>query len=1079
MPTVGDILARLRLDATEFQKGINSASVSLKRFGEEAQGLGKALTIGITGPLSLVAGASVKFASSFETTMTRVVTLSGVAEGQMQDFGRAILGLAPAIGRTPQDLAEGLFFVTSTGFRGAEALQILETSAKSAAIGMGTTAEVARALVSVLQAYGPANLTAARAGDILAAAVREGAAEASEFAPVLGRVVGLAALLGVKFEEVAAFLATFTRLGVNVDEAGTALRGILSSLVAPADDARHALAEIGLSVDILRRKIKTEGLTAVLLELVKLFEGDVISLDRLIPNIRALAGVLGTAAVQGDAYVEILKTIQQSTDLVETAHRRTAQTTAHTWETLMAQVQSVGIQFGETLLPATKQVLEVFNVLAQSVQTVVREFSALPEPIQRLALTSGLAAAAMGPLIFALGAFVTQVGSAIPFLGRLVVYLGPTGLLIGGATAFASALGLTVLRLQAFTDASLRALGRSVALANEFDRLNQATPGAGTFLAGLQKQIDQTIDPVKRRELQKTFDSIKQGIETGVEPAPLITGLTKQLREELQRMGDQTSPAQQAISRVNRALTLALAEIDLREKIFPKEQFDPAMARMDALRDAVEKLFIDLNALSAEGIDPAFLTVLAAFRDQMQAAQRATEAFGRERGASELLRELPFELEAVRSEAEVFGQSLAQDEERLNMLQSAIQRLLRFRIPPGSLVIRQYRQEFEDLDRSIRRQTAAQELGSIFADLALSLGISAQSLALAMQIPNNEMRESGDLMRQLQNDSNALEQALARLSARRVFDPAMAEDTARAIEGLSQRWLDLQGNIKATADAEAKRQMIRDLAIDIEQLEGELALVHLSVREREREVEVLQRVLALKRQGAVVTEGDEARIRSAIARIQGLRRELELARDPLKEFAEANTSLWVGFKDSALQALTDTEEALVKFFQTGKLGFKELVASIETDMQRLLTRQLITKPLAGLFSQFLEGLGGAGGGSSAVQGLGAGLRGLFSGAGASGGTGAGAGAIVLEGLQGGGVVRRHGIFELAEAGPELVVPLQGRVGQILRERVGEGRPRPIVNMFIQTPDATSFRASESQILGRLSLALKRVQDREL
>src|SRR5690606_26838380 len=111
-----------------------------------------------------------------------------------------------------------------------DALDIVTLSAKASAVGLGETADVAKVVSAALAAYARQGLTAARATDILLAGVQEGAAEAPEFASALGRVLGQAAQLGVTFEQVVGFVATFTRLGVSADEAVTALVGTLSTV---------------------------------------------------------------------------------------------------------------------------------------------------------------------------------------------------------------------------------------------------------------------------------------------------------------------------------------------------------------------------------------------------------------------------------------------------------------------------------------------------------------------------------------------------------------------------------------------------------------------------------------------------------------------------------------------------------------------------------------------------------------------------------------------------------------------------------------------------------------------------------
>jgi TP901 family phage tail tape measure protein len=193
--------------------------------------------------------------------MTRVETLAGVNRKMVQSWEDDIKQMAGAMGKAPEELAHGMLVVTSAGERGANALSILEESAKASAIGLGDTGVVARAVTAAMQAYGAKNLDAAKAVRTLIATVVEGNVEADELAGTLGRVIGIASQVGVSFQEVGAFMATFTRLGVDAAEATTALRGMLGTLMNPSQAAREQLMALGLSIDQLRINVKEKGLT--------------------------------------------------------------------------------------------------------------------------------------------------------------------------------------------------------------------------------------------------------------------------------------------------------------------------------------------------------------------------------------------------------------------------------------------------------------------------------------------------------------------------------------------------------------------------------------------------------------------------------------------------------------------------------------------------------------------------------------------------------------------------------------------------------------------------------------------------
>ena len=130
-----------------------------------------------------------------------------------------------------------------------------------------------------------------------------------------------------------------------------------------------------------------------------------------------------------------------------------------------------------------------------------------------------------------------------------------------------------------------------------------------------------------------------------------------------------------------------------------------------------------------------------------------------------------------------------------------------------------------------------------------------------------------------------------------------------------------------------------------------------------------------------------------------------------------------------------------------------------------------------------KGLGGGGGGGGG--GFGGGLMSLFSsffggGGGAFSGQTAG-GMFVLPGegyAKGGaftnGVVDTTTFFNpamMGEAGPEAIMPLARDSSGRLGVRGGGGGQNVNISFNISTPDANSFRASESQISARMHAAV--------
>lgn len=414
-----------------FDRQQQATQARLRATGEALQQAGQQAIIMGAG-LAAPGTAALAFSINFEEAMTKVSTLSGIAAEDIAGLSEEVRRLAVETGRAPTELADALLAITSTGLQGAEALDVLERSARASAIGLGTVEGVGRTITGILKAYEKQNITAAQASDILFATVREGGAEADEVASALGRVTGIAATFGVTLQDVGAFVATFTRLGVSSDEAVTALRGTITTIFAPTKESAEALEEMGLSAEQLRATVKERGLVAALEDIIEAAQGDTEALDAVIGNVRALAGVLGTAGSQGEAYRQVLDNINNSLGVQDAAFAQTAETSAFKYNQAVATLKNTLIDLGANGLPA-------LNGLLESATALLGLFTALPEPVQTFALgisiLGGGALVAAGSFGVLLGGIV-KIGPALRVIIPQVIALR-TALLTTSAAALA------------------------------------------------------------------------------------------------------------------------------------------------------------------------------------------------------------------------------------------------------------------------------------------------------------------------------------------------------------------------------------------------------------------------------------------------------------------------------------------------------------------------------------------------------------------------------------------------------------------------------------------------------------------
>ena len=410
-------------DASRLSASLNTASSRLKSFGSNVKSIGSSLQR-FALPLALAGGAAVKMGADFDKSMTQIKSLVGVASAEVDKMGAAAREMAVSTGKSSTEAADALFFITSAGLRGSEAMDVLNASLQAAAVGLGETKTVADLATSAMNAYGSNVLSATDATDVMVAAVREGKLEAAELAGSMGRVLPIASAMGVNFNEVGAAFAALSRTGTNAAEAATQVRGIFSSLLKPTTDAEAALSEMGLSSAGLRKSLKEDGLLATLEVLKSNFEGNDTAAQRVFGNVRALSGVMDLLGANVDTTRQIFDNMNKTQGTTAKAFQATSKSASFQLTAAINKAKESFAQMGAIML---KTMLPLFQDITAAISKIFNAFNNLEPMTQKLAL-------GFGAMVVALPTIITLVGTLTTIIGAL---LSPIGLVAAALAAVA------------------------------------------------------------------------------------------------------------------------------------------------------------------------------------------------------------------------------------------------------------------------------------------------------------------------------------------------------------------------------------------------------------------------------------------------------------------------------------------------------------------------------------------------------------------------------------------------------------------------------------------------------------------
>ncbi len=426
MAVATEVVARFTADISDVQSKMaaargafgavgEAATFSSKRIAEVGQTMadvGAKMTVGLTLPLGGLALAASNAAMSFETGMTKIIGLVGIASDEVARMGDEVLAMAAATGKAPDELADGLFVVTSAGLRGSEAMATLANSAKAGAAGLGQTNDIARAVAGALSAYGSEVLSASEATDAIVATARAGNFETSQFAAAIGRVLPFAKQAGASFQDMGGAVALLTRVNGNAAESITQIQALFRAVVVPTEEAKKALDEVGLSAQDLRDSIAEKGLPATLEMLDKALGGNREQLGRLLGSSEAASAAF--QILDSDA-----RTIQETFGVVANSAGMTAEAFGAVSGTAQFQVSQAMAELKATLIDLGQQLLPIIKSVMDFMQANLRAFNSLPGPIKTTILMFGALLAALGPILFVVGKLIVVFSTLLSAMLKL------------------------------------------------------------------------------------------------------------------------------------------------------------------------------------------------------------------------------------------------------------------------------------------------------------------------------------------------------------------------------------------------------------------------------------------------------------------------------------------------------------------------------------------------------------------------------------------------------------------------------------------------------------------------------------
>lgn len=434
-PNAAGQIARLSEKVGFLGEQLYHGSKQLVNWGKNMQWAGRQLMVGLSLPLTLLAGVMGKFAFDLEKSLTRIVKVYGDAGSQWSQTTESINQMAKdtlavsisAFGAKADDTLNIMAELAAAGRTGSELQQQTLATQRAAVIGELNWQDAVKATISLQSVY---HHNAAQIGDdfnYINAMENETVLTAQDFVEAIPRVSGVMQTLGADLKQTGALMTAFKAAGIDAAEGANALKSINFRLVATYGKGLKTFQEkTGQNLKAIIDETKGQTIPTLLKF------GEAISGLKATDKVAVTRDVFGI--YQGSKALMLIDQIMQKTEQWQRAmdvgnnsnmenaaiaQREIDRVNATDYKKIEKALEQIKLSLagiGAAFLPVASGVLNF-------VKGFVDTFSKLPDGVKSFALIFAGIAALTGPLVMISGLFANLIGQFGVAGGAMIRFL--------------------------------------------------------------------------------------------------------------------------------------------------------------------------------------------------------------------------------------------------------------------------------------------------------------------------------------------------------------------------------------------------------------------------------------------------------------------------------------------------------------------------------------------------------------------------------------------------------------------------------------------------------------------------------
>lgn len=359
-------------------------------------------------------GIPLKFFADFQQGMSNVNTLLNVSREELDGYSKEVVRVSNNIGESAKSLSGALYDIISAGVADDKSIAVLEKSAKAAKAGMTDTKTAVNAGLAAINAYGLEIENLGQVYDLQFSTVKKGVITFAQLASAQGQLLPSSRKLNVNLKEMYGSLAFLTKVGLNAEEASTALARAFDALSQEKDKFK------ALGVSVFDASGEFRGMVEVVADLSTALEGlsseeQVEKLESLGMDIRAARAIVPMIKNLED-YKDVVGDVSDSAGSMNEAYKKAIDNIVFHWDRAKQNVINAFMNIGAAFEDEVRDMLDRITAWARAISDFIVNNKEAIKSILKFAiklagviLVVAAIASALTFLLTTMGALVTGI----------------------------------------------------------------------------------------------------------------------------------------------------------------------------------------------------------------------------------------------------------------------------------------------------------------------------------------------------------------------------------------------------------------------------------------------------------------------------------------------------------------------------------------------------------------------------------------------------------------------------------------------------------------------------------------------